>query len=362
MKKTDVMKSLSGTRPASLKPVDDPERLDRIIAAATTRPSTVRVVPPRGSIKLGWGLGTAGVVAAGLAVAVTLVPGGAGDRSAEPAARGLLLAAAEQTVKVPTVTGRYWHTRGVNWGGVHDGRSSHGVCRDETWVARSPKDPSWWIVHSWTRVDAVKGAKPPKEGEGSSDQAHFICARGNRGLGGDGTGKTPYAGRLNDFAEPGSSWPNVNGKAVSVDDIERLPTEPEALKGVLIQWQVPGTSDTRRDEILFQQAAELLLELPAPSGVRAALFRLMADLPEVRSLGDVRDPLGRDAVGVALRSCEPGYGTERQVLFDKDTGRLLSVGTSVGQQGCADLRPANWSAILESRWTDESPKVPADHA
>ncbi|MEU0483569.1 CU044_5270 family protein [Streptosporangium sp. NPDC006013] len=361
MKKTDVMKSLSDTRPASLKPVDDPERLDRIIAAATTRPSTVSVVPRRGRIKPGWGLGTAGVVAAGLAVAVTLVPGGAGDRSAEPAARGLLLAAAEQTVKVPTVAGRYWHTRGVNSGGLFSGRSSRGVCRDETWVAKSPKDPSWWIVHSWTRLDAVKGAEPPKEGEFSSDQAHFTCARGNRALS-DETGKTPYASRLNDFAEPGSSWPNVNGKAVSVADIERLPTEPEALKEVLIQWQGPGMSDKRRDEILFEQAAELLLELPAPSEVRAALFRLMADLPEVRSLGGVRDPLGRDAVGVALRSCEPSYGTETQVLFDKDTGRLLSVGRSAGEQGCADLRPAGWSAVLESGWTDESPKAPAGHA
>jgi hypothetical protein len=54
----------------------------------------------------------------------------------------------------------------------------------------------------------------------------------------------------------------------------------------------------------------------------------------------------------------PGVGTESQVLFDKDTGRLLSV----GEQGCADLRPASWSAVLESRWTDESPKAPADHA
>lgn len=360
MKKPDVMKSLADVRPDSLRPADEPERLGRIIAAAATGPSTVSVVPRRGRIKPGWGLGS-GVVAAGLAMAAILVPGGANDQSADPAARGLLLAAAERTVKLPTAAGRYWHTRGVNSGSLSSDRRSHGVCRDETWVARSSGDPSWWIVNSWTRVDAVKGAPAPKEGEFSSEQAHFTCARGNRALS-DETGKTPHVGRLNDFAEPGSSWPNVNGKAVSVAEIEQLPTEPEALKEVLIQWQGSGgMSDKRRNEILFGQAAELLLELPAPSGVRAALFRLMADLPEVRSLGGVRDPLGRDAVGVALRSCEPGYGTESQVLFDKDTGRLLSVGESVGEQGCADLRPAGWSAVLESGWTNGSPKVPADH-
>ncbi|WP_433352811.1 CU044_5270 family protein [Microtetraspora malaysiensis] len=361
MKKTDVMKVLADARPASLRPADDPERLDRIIAAETTRPSTVSAAPRRGRIGLSWGV--VGVAAAGLAVAVTLVPHSADDRSAEPAARGLLLAAAEQTMNAATADGRYWHTRGVNSGGLlSSGRTSSGVCRDETWVARSPEDPSWWIVHSWTRLDAVKGAQPPKKGEWSSDQAHFTCARGNRAVD-DDTGTTPSATRLNDFAEPGSSWPNVNGKAVSVADIERLPTEPEALREVLIRWQGPGmVSDGRRDEILFEQAAELLLELPAPSGVRAALFRLMADLPEVRSLGGVRDPLGREAVGVAFRSCEPGYGTESQVLFDRDTGRLLSVGRSVGERGCADLRPAGWSAVLESGWTDESPKVPGDHS
>ncbi|MEU7895750.1 CU044_5270 family protein [Nonomuraea sp. NPDC049152] len=361
MKKTDVMKTLADVRPAAMDPIDDPERLDRIIAAAATRRSTISVVPRRGRIGLGWtfAAGTAAV----LAVAVTLTSGGAGGRSAEPAARGLLLAAAEQTVKIPATTGRYWHTQGVNSGGLFmDERTFHGVCRDETWVARSPADPSWWIVHSWARLDAAKGAPPPKKGEWSSDQAHFTCTRGNRALD-DETGKTPYAGRLNDFAEPGSSWPNVNGKAVSVADIESLPTEPEALREVLVQWQGPGDiSDELRDEILFEQAAELLLDLPAPTEVRAALFRMMAELPEVRSLGDVRDPLGRDAVGVALRSCEPRYGTESRVLFDKNTGRLLSVARSAGKQGCADLRPTRWSAVVDSGWTDESPKVPADHA
>ncbi|MEV0237056.1 CU044_5270 family protein [Nonomuraea sp. NPDC050786] len=357
MKKTDVMKVLADARPASLNPADDSERLERIIAGAGTRPSKVLAVPRRRRIGLGWAVG---VAAAGLAVASTLVLAGAGNPSADPAARGLLLAAAEQTMKAPTGAGRYWHTQGVNSGGLLLGeRQSQGVCRDETWAARSPKDPSWWLVHSWTRVEAVKGAQPPKKDEFSSDQAHFTCARGNRAVRVE-TGKTPYAARLNDFAEPGSRWPNVNGKAVSVAEIEHLPTEPEALKKVLIQWQGPGAmSDQKREEILFDQAAELLLELPVPSRVRAALFRLMADLPEVRSLGDVRDPLGRDAVGVALRRCEPAYGTESQVLFDKDTGRLLSVGRSVGKQGCTDLRPAGWSAVVESGWTDEEPKVPA---
>ncbi|WP_433414501.1 CU044_5270 family protein [Microtetraspora malaysiensis] len=361
MKKPDLMEMLADVRPASLTPEDDPRRLDRIIAAAA-RPSVgAEPVPRRGRGRPGWGWG-AGVAAAGIAAAAILVPGAVGDRSAELAARGLLLAAAEQTVNAPTGAGRYWHARGVNSSSPAD-RTSDGLCRDETWVARSPKDPSWWIVHSWTRLGAVKGAPRPEKGVWSSEQAHFTCTRGRRAVH-ETEGTTPYFQRLNVFAEPGSSWPNVNGRAVTLAEIDALPTDPESLKEVLIQWQGPGpVSDERRDEILFEQAAEMLLELPAPSGVRAALFRLLADLPEVRSLGGVRDPLGRDAVGVALRSdCDLVYGDELQVLFDKDTGRLLSVKRLLGERGCADLRPVSWSAVQESGWTDESPKVPADRS
>ncbi|MFC4010163.1 CU044_5270 family protein [Nonomuraea purpurea] len=354
--KSDLMKTLAEARPASLEPADDPDRMERIIAAATARPS--EAMPPRRSsrsrrsrMRTVWVMGA---VAAGVVAAVTLIPDG--GRSADPAARGLLLAAAEQTINEPASTGRYWHTKGVNVGGFRPSDRSHGVCRDETWVARSPQDPSWWVVNDWTRMDAVKGAPPPPKGGFSSDQAHFACNRGTKGISND-KNTTPYAVRLNNFAEPGSSWPNVNGKPVSVEDIERLPTEPEELKETLIRWQVPSA---KQDEILFDQAAELLLDLPTPAPVRAALFRLLADLPGVRSLGDVRDPLGRAATGVALRECESRYGAESRILFDKGTGRLLSLAKSVGEQGCADLRPAGWSAVLTSGWTDETPKVPAD--
>ncbi|MGW5683844.1 CU044_5270 family protein [Nonomuraea sp. NPDC003754] len=360
MSRTDVMKGLSKARPAALTPPDDPARLERIIAAAAVRPPAKVAAPRRRRTTMGWGL-TAGALAAGLTAVVVLTPGTAGDQGVDPAVRGMLLTAAEQTMKTPQTAGRYWHTRGVNSGARFSERRTQGVCRDETWVARSPEDPSWWIVHSWTRVAAVDGAPPPQDGVWSSTQEHFVCARGNRELS-DPTGETPYASRLNSFAEPGSSWPNINGKAVSVAEIERLPTDPEELKRVLIQWQGDGVSEPRRTQLLVEQAAELLLELPAPAGVRAGLFRMMADLPGVRSLGGVRDPLGRAADGVALRTCEPGYGTDLQLLFDKDAGRLLSVNRSAGSQGCSDLRPAGWSAVLETGWTDESPELPANRS
>lgn len=44
---------------------------------------------------------------------------------------------------------------------------------------------------------------------------------------------------------------------------------------------------------MFQIGARSLLEDPAAPKVRAATYRMPADLPEVRSLGRVRDPLGQ---------------------------------------------------------------------
>ncbi|MDF5751543.1 hypothetical protein [Spongiactinospora sp. TRM90649] len=84
----------------------------------------------------------------------------------------------------------------------------------------------------------------------------------------------------------------------------------------------------------------------------------MADLPAVRSLGATRDPLGRDAVGVALRSCDNGYASETRALFGRTGGRLLAVLRATGDSGCQKVSPIAWTAMLGSGWTDAKPVLP----
>ncbi|GII75357.1 hypothetical protein Sru01_03390 [Sphaerisporangium rufum] len=358
MNENDVMKSLARSRPASLEPAPDPARLDRIIATAEARPGPAVRAPRRRAraARVGYA-GALAVAAAALAVTV----GGGPEPTADPAARRLLLAAADSSLRAPATTGRYWHTRGVNSGGgqLPAGQDVQGPCHDETWVARSPREPSWWIINTWSKVTVRPGAPSPERGKAwSSGDGGFACTRGNRSVAED-KGRTPTAVKLGDFAEPGSSWPNVNGRAVSIAEIQALPTEPDALKDLLLRWQgsTPANDETA-NEVLFFQAAELLLELPTPPDVRAGLFRMLAGLPGVGSAGEVRDPLGRTGMGVALRTCLPSYGQETRIMFDEPTGRLLAVTAATGTS-CANLDRRHWSAVLESGWTDASPVLPA---
>jgi hypothetical protein len=58
---------------------------------------------------------------------------------------------------------------------------------------------------------------------------------------------------------------------------------------------------------------------------RAAAYRMLADLPEVRSVGRVTDPLGRPGVAVARTELDQGIGTvERQLVFDLETDVFLA--------------------------------------
>ena len=55
-----------------------------------------------------------------------------------------------------------------------------------------------------------------------------------------------------------------------------------------------------------------MLDYPVSTAVRAAAFRLLADMPGVRTLGQVTDPLERQGVAVAI----PYPREELRVIFD----------------------------------------------
>jgi len=81
----------------------------------------------------------------------------------------------------------------------------------------------------------------------------------------------------------------------------KLPADPARLKALILENYSTGESgeDVDREAYLFQ-VTPALLTLPVSSAVRSALYRMLADLPGVRSLGQVQDAAGQDGVGVAL--------------------------------------------------------------
>ena len=86
-----------------------------------------------------------------------------------------------------------------------------------------------------------------------------------------------------------------------------------------------------------------MLDYPVSTAVRAAAFRLLADMPGVRSLGQVTDPLGRQGVAVAI----PYPREELRVIFDPATGTHL-----------ANVMSTGYVAVTAAEWTDQVAAIP----
>jgi hypothetical protein len=99
----------------------------------------------------------------------------------------------------------------------------------------------------------------------------------------------------------------IGHDALTAAQLLKLPADPARLKALILENYNTGESGegVDREAYLFQ-VTPTLLTLPVSSAVRSALYRMLADLPGVRSLGQVQDAAGQDGVGVALdRSYSP---------------------------------------------------------
>jgi DNA-directed RNA polymerase specialized sigma24 family protein len=75
------------------------------------------------------------------------------------------------------------------------------------------------------------------------------------------------------------------------------------------------------DGEVFVEIADALREAPQPPRLRATLYRALALVPGVQLLGDVKDRLGRAAVGVAFTE---HTGLRQELLFDPQTSEVLN--------------------------------------
>ncbi|MFD7288498.1 CU044_5270 family protein [Streptomyces sp. NPDC059863] len=91
------------------------------------------------------------------------------------------------------------------------------------------------------------------------------------------------------------SW-DVVGRAVTWDDLKTLPTNPDVLKARLLG----DATGPRAQEALFNGIDALLSRAPAGPALRAALYEILAEIPGVRLVGEVKDSTGRDGAAVEL--------------------------------------------------------------
>jgi hypothetical protein len=237
--------------------------------------------------------------------------------------RDVLLTAAKQTEAASVTPGRFWHTAvriySVRAFSLSDSQTSTAgdTMTNERWVAASESDQTWFKI------------SPP-------GAAHSVLRQADP----------------NDW---GARRFGLEGRMMTLAELRQLPTDVSALRQFLL---APYPEEYRRSNPvqlnlrLFGQAFELGLA-PVKPAVRAVAYRIMAELPGARSLGHVKDILGRNGVGVAISE----GAIEHQLIIDPATGSVLDLHDVAVKTaaGTPSMRPGPYipyQAILASGWTD----------
>ena len=266
-------------------------------------------------------------------------------------AHAVLLAAAEHADR--TETKRFWHSKGEVGQLLrrhHDGHRYTLLVTTPTelWEPRDPIDGEG--VHSYdiggARIQPVSAAD----------------AEAYRKDGSPGPDENSEAGIV--IPDP-PDGPELAGDSIFEGDPTRLPADPAKLRMTMLNWiRDHGGLPAHPDAWLFREATKLLdspARIPSPA-VRGALYRMLAGLPGVRSLGTVRDPLGRPAVGVALREHTSALGTiDWQLLISPSSDFVMAARAVVVRPGVTngDLPTGATQYFIVQQtagWTDQPPK------
>ncbi len=115
---------------------------------------------------------------------------------------------------------------------------------------------------------------------------------------------------------------------ITYQDLRELPSDSGKLRRELEKLYAQDSgADTGvgRTAYVLRQAANLIT-MPVEPAVRAAAYRVMAELPGVRGLGRVTDPLGREGVGFTFPGTPstPLGSVEQRLVVDPSTGEMLA--------------------------------------
>ncbi|WP_308114347.1 CU044_5270 family protein [Streptomyces brasiliscabiei] len=355
--RTDVMTVLADARPDELDPArlagsarqrEDLARIMAMAEASDERPARLRAPGfLRGGVRpLGAVVALAAVTAAAVVVS-TLdrdplgVRPGAPTRSpaaAEPntltADVRLELLSAAKKAGAAADEGTYWQTttRSEN---VNVVRAAGGG--SEPFAVRDTGTSQWSVgVRPGTRSLMVTGLDAETAPRTAADEARWKAAGSPANLeaevpGNEQGGKLGYAmgprSPLVMRTDAGGKIYAVGPRNVSYRDLLALPSGTAELRRELERLYVAeggGAEITDRTAYVLRQAADLIT-MPVKPAVRAAAYRVIAEQPGVRGLGQVTDPLGREGVGVAFPGTHatPLGSVEQRVVVDPSTGELL---------------------------------------
>ncbi|MER5949829.1 CU044_5270 family protein [Streptomyces sp. NPDC001904] len=386
----DALRALAAARPDALDPARlsgsarQREDLARILSEVTDRDSAPA---PRGRPAL---LKPLGAVAALTAVAATAVivtgvderPAPAGRPEAVPRssatavtdARLVLLSAATKAAAAPS-EGTYWRTESRSEVVDVVGKAGH------LFAVRDVSSSQWSVgVRKGTESLLVSGLDSTVEPRTAADKRRW------RDAGSPGTVEATVSSSDDGPKRAytlGTGHPTVDRTAlgdriyalgprnVTYKELRRLPTGTAELRRLLerlsTQDGVTGQG-AQRSAWLLRVTADLVT-MPVEPGVRAAAYRVMADLPGVRLSDDVSDPLGRKGVGVTFPGTDrtPLGRVRERLVVDPSTGELLADETLLAEPSArareAGLKAGtavNYSATTEAAWSEDQITVPGN--
>jgi hypothetical protein len=278
---------------------------------------------------------------------------------AVPAANGgdttgravLLTAATKVSQAAESAPGRYWVATGTVGTFVQVGPSSDrymlleesGV---ENWAARSPKDGSPQLAQPLGAAPVSAADRAAWRRDGSPTKWSYV---GQSDALADPQGVASGflyalisgAGPLTSLgAGYGTQQFDVGAKALTLAQLRALPADPAELEKLITAGVV--TPDESTSAYLLE-AVPAIMEMPVTSAVRAALYRMLADLPGMENLGEVKDPAGQqgDAVGytASYTACSPVSPVPGKVkVASCAVQQILIIDPATGWPMAAELR------------------------
>lgn len=372
------------TRPAPPRP--------QVIASARARLSGR--TPPRRRIWLRAALpGIAVAAAASVAAAVAIQAPRTGTGvyqtgpGASPAARSILLTAARTVAGAPAPgTGRYWQTTNQVANVITAGPAGRQYLIVEKvaaqqWTPR--KAPGQ--AYSFSQALEVRPASALDQAawrlDGSPTTWNIAPEDSLADPHGDtsGIGRNITAGRGKLMFEqavtlgPSSTFA-FGGTILSARELQALPASPARLMALILRGSTAGA------ESYIFQVTPSLLTLPVTPAVRSALYRMLAGLPGVQSLGQVNDPAGEPGAAVALtgrfRHCGFGQGgihsyrfssctVQQRLIIDPHTGLPLAeelryLKLPAGQTWSAPGGLFSYQLFRSAQWTNATPPTPGN--
>lgn len=278
--------------------------------------------------RLWGGLTLLGAAATALALAIGLTGGPPAHRPVRPlTARQVLLTAAEKAAAAPV--GRYWHTHVISSEGYHVDRGDYMIfgARHEIdqWIGRGDADGDVFRSRfagatpqteadraAWKRAGSPKSWRVLSNGQYIRQSAKPEAWDLRRSTPAEKRAERRFEARMvrECAKKPPGACPPPEPTAAQRDAFAR---DPRALKRYLLKDAgLGGTSN------LLRISGDFLVAPSSPE-LRSAVFRVLADIPGVRSLGTARDPLGRPAIVLAGRSTQNANVYDEELLLDPAT-------------------------------------------